>query len=353
MKRKLQKFQIIEYFSEINPAGKAPMDFINIGKKLGFQLIEFNLTSPKKNIYDKVKSRINYVNKWKQFYKKVPSDSIILIQLPNTIYKFNKFEKLEKLKKEKNVHIIAVIHDINQLRGYKDDKIFNKEMSFVINSAEKIIVHNTNMRKYFERLGVNASRLIDLKIFDYILCEDNTKKIMFSRVVNIAGNLDDKKAGYLKKIKSLDVSFNLFGINYNLEKAKNISYKGNFPSEEIPNILNTGFGLIWDGNSLTECNGLYGEYLKYNSPFKLSLYLAAGLPVIIWSKAAQASFVEQNKVGLVVDSLYDLSEKLSNLSEAEYFELVNNVKVVSSKLRTGYYTTKAIEKAVEEIGEKK
>ena len=48
MKRKLQKFQIIEYFSEINPAGKAPMDFINIGKKLGFQLIEFNLTSPKK-----------------------------------------------------------------------------------------------------------------------------------------------------------------------------------------------------------------------------------------------------------------------------------------------------------------
>ena len=98
MKRKLQKFQIIEYFSEINPAGKAPMDFINIGKKLGFQLIEFNLTSPKKNINDKVKSRINYVNKWKQFYKKVPSDSIILIQLPNTIYKFNKFEKLEKLK---------------------------------------------------------------------------------------------------------------------------------------------------------------------------------------------------------------------------------------------------------------
>ena len=48
MKRKLQKFQIIEYFSEINPAGKAPMDFINIGKKLGFQLLEFNLTSPKK-----------------------------------------------------------------------------------------------------------------------------------------------------------------------------------------------------------------------------------------------------------------------------------------------------------------
>ena len=37
-------------------------------------------------------------------------------------------------------------------------------MSFVINSAEKIIVHNANMRKYFERLGVNASRLIDLKI---------------------------------------------------------------------------------------------------------------------------------------------------------------------------------------------
>ncbi|NRO11242.1 Beta-1,6-galactofuranosyltransferase WbbI [Lactobacillus helveticus] len=55
-----------------------------------------------------------------------------------------------------------------------------------------------------------------------------------------------------------------------------------------------------------------GNYLRYNDPHKLSLYLASGIPVIIWKKAAEAKFVEENKVGITVDSLEDYRRYLSH-----------------------------------------
>ena len=50
------------------------------------------------------------------------------------------------------------------------------------------------------------------------------------------------------------------------------------------------------------CTGQYGEYLKINSPFKFSLYLAANRPVVVWSKSALASYVKEYKLGICVDS---------------------------------------------------
>ena len=58
------------------------------------------------------------------------------------------------------------------------------------------------------------------------------------------------------------------------------------------------------------CKGSFGEYLRINNPHKTSLYLASGIPVIIWSKAALAEFIEKNKCGITVDSLYEIADKL-------------------------------------------
>ena len=44
---------------------------------------------------------------------------------------------------------------------------------------------------------------------------------------------------------------------------------------------------------------------------KLSLYLAVGLPVIIWEKAAEAEFVLKENVGVTVKSLYELPQRLA------------------------------------------
>lgn len=102
--------------------------------------------------------------------------------------------------------------------------------------------------------------------------------------------------------------FYLYGPNYGLEESDNITYGGVLSPEQVPEVLTKGFGLIWDGNTIETCKGGTGEYLRYNNPHKLSLYLSSGLPVIIWKDAAEAKFVCENGVGYTIDSLREIPE---------------------------------------------
>lgn len=147
----------------------------------------------------------------------------------------------------------------------------------------------------------------------------------------------------------INYKFNLYGPNFNLEKSKNINYHGVVSPEQLPNLLNSGFGLVWDGESIESCSGIFGNYLKYNNPHKLSLYLASGLPVIIWDKSAEAKFVNKNKVGITISSLRDIAEILNNFDEDRYIRLANNVKKISFNLTNGKYMSTALKEAMKKI----
>ena len=87
--------------------------------------------------------------------------------------------------------------------------------------------------------------------------------------------------------------------------------------------------------------------MKYNNPHKLSLYLSSGLPVVIWDKAAEAVFVKNNKLGIAVNSLFELQSKLENITEDDYNEMARNVAVIAEKLKKGYYAGKALQKSMD------
>lgn len=113
----------------------------------------------------------------------------------------------------------------------------------------------------------------------------------------------------------------------------------------MPKYLNQSFGLIWDGPSIETCEGTYGSYLKFNNPHKTSLYISSGLPVVIWRQAALADFVLQNKIGIVIDNLNQLDSALDSVSQQKYKEIKSNTLVIAERLRTGYYTKKAVDRA--------
>lgn len=104
--------------------------------------------------------------------------------------------------------------------------------------------------------------------------------------------------------------------------------------------------MVWDGSSVSSCVGDWGEYLQYNNPHKTSLYIRCGLPVIIWSKAALAPFVRKHQIGFCIDSLEELETILSHLTLEQYAEMQARVAEVSSQLKSGYFFTQAVEKAV-------
>ena len=176
--------------------------------------------------------------------------------------------------------------------------------------------------------------------------EATNQNVIFERAISIAGNLDINKSAYIAQLGKLGIIVHLYGPNFShsLEQYEDIQYHGSFPASEIPNQLNSGFGLVWDGDSPYTCSGMYGEYLKMNNPHKASLYLASGFPMIVWSQSALADFVRKNQCGIIVDSLFEISESLDSLSEEDYQELIKNSKKIGEKIRDGYFLKTALEK---------
>lgn len=347
----MKKYQIFEVFSSDDTAlGKAPSDINQIAEKAGFESLRLvRVCAGKKDALSRVRRQLHYRFSWQKLYKQIEPDSIVLFQAPSRDHQLQREETLSKLKKEKNVKFIYLVHDVEELRQFFYKKFFAEDFEQMMKYADCLIVHNDSMKQFFEGRGVAPEKLVTLGIFDYLIPDGEINQAKFERAVSVAGNLDVRKTQYLNDIGKIDAKFNLYGLNFTLDAYKNVEYHGAFPADEIPKQLNSGFGLIWDGSSIETCDGPFGNYLRYNNPHKLSLYLASALPVIIWSQAAEASFIKSRNLGLTIDSLCDLPEVLKNVTEEEYATFAANAREVAKQLRAGNFTKTALEKAVKSL----
>lgn len=352
----MDRFQIVEVSTKQANAGtKAPEDVTTIAKKLNFEPFYIRLNNSKPGLLNKIRRQLQFFCNWEDVYKSAKEDSIILLQHPFYTRHLNREPTLLRLKKRKHVHFICVVHDVDELRvsdtprPYKTEKYFRREFELMMQIADVLIVHNTVMRDFFVQRGFDKSRIVVLEIFDYLRSGTNRKMPIFEKSITIAGNLNPRKSGYISGLPKIACKFYLYGPNYGLEESDNITYGGVLSPEQVPEVLTKGFGLIWDGNTIETCKGGTGEYLRYNNPHKLSLYLSSGLPVIIWKDAAEAKFVCENGVGYTIDSLCEIPELMKKISESDYEKISKNVRNVSEKLTAGKYMKRALDKAVEII----
>lgn len=248
---------------------------------------------------------------------------------------------LSTVNKVKNIKKIIVIHDLDSMRNYRDQpKDIKRELQF-LDSFDAIIAHNDKMRTWLVENGVQTP-IIPLEIFDYYEIIP-TKAASKNDPILFAGNLGKSK--FLEQM-DLKTPVDLYGIAPADSYPDNIQYRGAFPSDELGEHLQGSFGLVWDGNSTQECNGMTGEYMRFNNPHKTSLYLTMGIPVIIWQEAALSSFVVENNVGIGISSLNEIDSILKSLSQKDYQLLKSNAEELSSKLRTGFYIKKAVNSAI-------
>ena len=131
-----------------------------------------------------------------------------------------------------------------------------------------------------------------------------------------------------------------------IEKAPHAVCYPFTPADEFIRNADGDFGLVWDGDSLETCQGDFGEYLRYNSPHKVSFYLRAGLPVIIWREAAVASIIEQEGIGITIASIAELEQRLQTLTKEELEQMRKNVARVSARLASGHYFQEALRSAL-------
>lgn len=248
--------------------------------------------------------------------------------------------------------VVTLFHDIDTARGRVEAESdgLSRESRDFLRVSDAVISHNSRMTAWLAKAGVDASKIVDLEIFDYLIDGfEPSSAVSSGRSVAIAGNLGLHKAGYLAELGSVtDVEWNLFGPMFDAGRTKGptIHYRGCFPPDEIPRRLTAGFGLVWDGDSTRTCAGGHGEYLRLNNPHKLSLYLASGLPVVVWNESAASDFVRAHGVGISVASLQEVGPAVSALSDAAISRMKRNAVAVSAKLRAGHFTRAALERAI-------
>ncbi len=318
-------------------AVKARKDLRDIVSKLDYiDIALFHNTNPKLIIALEI-----IINSIMAVFK-AQKDDIVFIQYPYYPDIVNKILFIILLfgKKVKKYKVTMLIHDILSLRVKYDSEVecerkLKKEVSRW-KWMDTIICHTQSMKDKLYETGIKNNYLI-LGPFYYLYSGKVLERSYSNNpTIMIAGCLEREKAGYIYKLNNISkVKFDLYGLGYKGESAYNIEYCGSFPSDELISHLNGQFGLVWDGNSIDTCDGATGNYLRYNCPHKFSLYLAAGVPVIVWSESALAEYVEENNVGVCVNSLKELPDILNKISEQEYSQMCRNVLEIRKRIIAG------------------
>lgn len=332
-----------------NAGNKARNDVEEIVKREGYQALVLSVD----NWYEMstLKAQLHKSKAFGQALNQLKQGDELLIQFPMLHHSFFTTHHVKKAQK-KGVKVHFIIHDLEVLRYANLDTVPLKhkirvqiQESGLLGAADGIIAHNPIMKSVLVDKGIAADKIVSLGIFDYLIPNFQEKtSLAKNQPIIVAGNLAQEKAGYLYSLPG-EPAYNLYGVGFDESRAlANETYFGSFLPDELPAALEGGFGLVWDGDSAETCSGVFGEYLRYNNSHKASLYLAAGLPLVVWKESAIAHFVVDKQCGIVVDSLHNLQKVLDELTIQDYNELLDNARYVGVALREGAYLKAALMK---------
>lgn len=336
---------------------KAREDITAILKEMGFEqlpVFSHEVHDARANAIHKLQTHRKIANAWDKSLLKASSGDVVVVQFPLVNHTLE-FGKLVAAHEKRGVRIILVIHDLEAVRAVIDSglsratkfRIMREEVQ-PLRCCSVVIAHNGAMADVLAReFNVNRTRIVELGLFDYLAAgKADNSRFSVHKPIAICGSLKRGKAGYIYRLPTKPY-FNLYGIGYETDSAQeNVNYYGSFLPEELLDRLEGSFGLVWDGPDASTCTGPYGNYLRVNNPHKASLYLSAGMPIVIWGKSALAGFVKSNGVGLVIDNLDDLDCLLNSLNEGAYSAMSNAALLVSAKVRSGMYSRQAFNSAL-------
>ena len=320
----------------------------------------------------------------------VRKDDVLVLQYPLKKY----FTFVCRVAHWRKARVVALIHDLGSMRRRK--LTVGQEISRLSN-ADYVIASNEVMRQWLEQKGLTipmgALGLHDYRGYDYRGYEGTKVRgcegakvrdylcrlpLNYSRtpvppyprtldsrnpapshprtpknlpIIVYAGALAMRKNAFMLQMGDIanDYQLHVYGNADGLpglQPSPSVVIKGFMPAEEFIAKVEGDYGLVWDGDSLDACTGNFGEYLRYNSPHKLSFYIRAGLPVVVWQEAALASIVEKEGIGLCIDSIRQLGERLAAITPEQRDTMLRNVSRVSQKMSEGGFLRNALQEAM-------
>lgn len=329
-------------FLKIPSHNKAKEDIDILMEERGFKDVAWSLSS-----HNAVARFVSKLVSVLLLLVRVRKGDVLLVQYPFKKY----FTFMCILTHLKGGKVIALIHDLGSFRR---KKLTVAQEHKRLSHADVLIVHNASMKQFLADNGMKRP-MVELEIFDYVAESDGMspeKQPDDEWQVVYAGSLVKRKNTFLylldEHISGWHFNIHGTGLDENYTKDwKNITPCGFIKSDDFVRKSIGHFGLVWDGSSIDECAGDWGEYLRVNNPHKTSFYIRSGKPVIMWKHSALAPFVLREGIGFAVESLRDIQKELEGITAGEYSKMVECTAVISRRIAGGYYFEHAFAKAVE------
>lgn len=234
------------------------------------------------------------------------------------------------------LNIVGIIHDIDSIRFYGQEFSSNSPEFNDFLMMDTLIVGSERVKMQILSSGYTGSIIVHgmwANIPEDI--ETDGLPIVY------AGNLSLEKSGFLINPKYENIIkkyVSIFGkINQGMGDVINYNYIGALNNEflvkYIRNTRNFEYGLIWDEPFGVDHTS-WSDYNALNMPAKLSMYIRAGIPVIVKSNTRAAEIVEKYKIGVIIDSIEDIENVINN-NDIRYSMLANNVFDMSKYIKNG------------------
>lgn len=362
----------MDYYAETNyydhdklmiASGKGRDDYFEIFRRCGLERIDIRVFrhGEKMTPMQRLKVEAGLKREWTQALSGLgKGDSLFLSTPPSE--KFTGLASVIREVRKRGCKIVIVVFDLEEFITpyYRRAAALKFAMSSrleaeLFDMADVMMVHNDRMLDHIADMGIDPGIMVPVGVMDYLNpdepdAEDVQRRMGREKPLVFCGNLVPGKAGFLAKVPD-DLNINAYGPGFESGHRHNIEYKGVLPPFRLMDELSGSFGLVWDGDSPGTPSGVCGEYLKCNNPHKMALYLASGMPVIVWEGSAMADYVQHEKCGFAVSDLAEIQGRIAEMTDAEYGEMVRNAVRVGTEMRRGDHIRAAVERAMQKVRE--
>lgn len=234
-------------------------------------------------------------------------------------------------------HVVILIHDIRAIQTAETWGTLGDEIN-VYNQAEVVIAHSHQMIDFLNQHGLKVKHTVSLDLMDHPINFEFSHPAKFHKSISYAGSYDPNKCSFIRNWNYSDVKCRIYSKPQDWLDKQNVEFVSWKDNVELLYDLrnNGGFGMNWTDNDN------WAKYSSINDSFKLSTYIAAGIPLVAQSSITQHELIAKKHLGIIADTLDEAVDKIAHTTEDEYNQMAQNVEHFAPLVRNGYFTKRAL-----------
>ncbi|MCL2681562.1 MAG: beta-1,6-galactofuranosyltransferase [Streptococcaceae bacterium] len=310
----------------------------NSAKEIGFEVINLKRFDNLSNNYERRETI------FETLFSGVREDDIVVVQYPFYISNMNFNSDFIDRLKERKAKVVGLIHDtltyLNEDYDVKTDFWFQQYRKF-----DLLLVANEKLLHRLKGDEIDVP-MISMQIWDYNYSGKVKEKKFLKELYLVSGRQIGER-NYEAKTP-LHMIGKWWPYGFDPSQPSSIDVLGEIPSSQLLNFFEGGFGIVNTKNLLELADAeMWKRANTWHNPTKLSLYLASGLPVIVWPQSPHAEMIKKYGLGLVIDDLNDIDEILENMTEEDYNQMIENIKPWQKALQSGFFVKRALNLATQ------